>query len=44
MKEFERAGVPLTATRHDRGLSTEIDHNVDGQGNTLSGRKRRLLA
>ncbi|MFC7231624.1 transcription initiation factor IIB family protein [Saliphagus sp. GCM10025308] len=31
----------LTAGRHDRGLSTEIGWHSDGQGNTLSGRKRR---
>ena len=36
----ERTGAPLTRSRHDRGLSTEI-----GRGSRrLSGRKRRLLA
>ena len=40
----ERTGTPLTPTRHDRGLSSEIGYNVDGKGNTLSGRKRRHLA
>lgn len=36
-------GAPLTATRHDRGLSTEIGfgHN---RSHHLSGRKRRQLA
>ncbi|WP_147376676.1 transcription initiation factor IIB, partial [Halopiger aswanensis] len=38
-----RTGAPLTAGRHDRGLSTEIGRDRDGQGNTLSGRKRRQL-
>ena len=40
----ERTGTPLTPTRHDRGLSSEIGYNVDGKGNTLSGQKRRHLA
>jgi len=36
----ERTGAPLTRSRHDRGLSTEI-----GRGSRrLTGRKRRLLA
>lgn len=36
----ERTGAPLTRSRHDRGLSTEI-----GRGNgRLTGRKRRQLA
>ncbi|AEH39303.1 transcription initiation factor IIB [Halopiger xanaduensis] len=38
-----RTGAPLTAGRHDRGLSTEIGRYRDGQGNTLSGQKRRQL-
>lgn len=38
-----RTGAPLTAGRHDRGLSTEIGWNRDGYGNTLPGRKRRQL-
>ena len=42
--ERERTGAPLTAARHDRGLSTEIGHGVDAKGNTLSGRKRRQLS
>jgi len=39
----ERTGAPLTATRHDRGLSTEIGRRTDANGNELSGRKRRQL-
>ncbi|MFB6111502.1 MAG: transcription initiation factor IIB family protein [Halobacteriaceae archaeon] len=35
----ERTGAPLTRSRHDRGLSTEI-----GRDNRLKGRKRRRLA
>ncbi|EMA03581.1 Transcription initiation factor IIB (TFIIB) [Haloarcula vallismortis] len=42
--ERERTGAPLTATRHDRGLSTEIGHRTDAHGNELSGQKRRRLA
>jgi len=37
----ERTGAPLTVTRHDRGLSTEIGRGTDANGNQLSGRKRR---
>ncbi len=40
----ERTGAPLTAARHDRGLSTEIGHGTDANGNELSGQKRRRLA
>jgi transcription initiation factor TFIIB len=40
----ERTGAPLTATRHDRGLSTEIGRGTDANGNRLSGRKRRQVA
>lgn len=40
----KRTGAPLTAARHDRGLSTEIGRDRDAKGNTLSGRKRRRLA
>ncbi|WP_142859834.1 transcription initiation factor IIB [Salinigranum halophilum] len=36
-----QTGAPLTATRHDRGLSTEIGYKRDGYGNALSGRTRR---
>jgi transcription initiation factor TFIIB len=39
----ERTGAPLTPTRHDRGLSTEIGRKTDGNGNTLSGQKRCQL-
>jgi len=39
----ERTGAPLTATRHDRGLSTEIGRGADANGE-LSGRKRRRLS
>ena len=35
----ERTGAPLTRSRHDRGLSTEI-----GYSNRLTGRKRRQVA
>ncbi|WP_254538711.1 transcription initiation factor IIB [Halomarina litorea] len=42
-EECERTGAPLTAARHDRGLSTEIGRNVDASGSDLSGRKRRQL-
>jgi len=38
-----RTGAPLTDTRHDRGLSTEIGHRIDGNGNTLSAKKQRQL-
>jgi len=34
----ERTGAPLTRSRHDRGLSTEIGHDT-----RLTGRKRRRL-
>ncbi|EJN57297.1 transcription initiation factor IIB [Halogranum rubrum] len=40
----ERTGAPLTAARHDRGLSTTIGRSTDGKGSTLSGAKRRQLA
>ncbi|GAA0728921.1 transcription initiation factor IIB [Halorubrum trapanicum] len=40
----ERTGAPLTAARHDRGLSTEIGRGTDAKGNELSGQKRRRLA
>lgn len=43
-EERKRTGAPLTAARHDRGLSTEIGRDRDAKGNTLSGRKRRRLA
>ena len=37
----KRTGAPLPRSRHDRGLSTEIGY---GDGNRLTGRKRRRLA
>ncbi|WP_136591330.1 transcription initiation factor IIB [Salinigranum halophilum] len=43
-EEYERTGAPLTAARHDRGLSTEIGRGTDAKGNELSGKKRRRLA
>jgi transcription initiation factor TFIIB len=39
-----RTGAPLTATRHDRGLSTEIGWHRDANGTPLSASKRRQLA
>jgi transcription initiation factor TFIIB len=35
----ERTGAPLTRSRHDRGLTTEIGHST-----RLKGRKRRRIA
>jgi len=43
-EEGERTGAPLTAARHDRGLSTEIGRGTDAKGNELSGKKRQQLA
>jgi transcription initiation factor TFIIB len=43
-QERERTGAPLTAARHNRGLSTEIGRGTDAKGNELSGQKRRRLA
>ncbi|EJN56934.1 transcription initiation factor IIB [Halogranum rubrum] len=40
----ERTGAPLTAARHDRGLSTEIGCRTDARNNALSSQKRRQLA
>ena len=42
--EQERTGAPLTAARHDRGLSTEIGRGTDANGNELSAQERRRLA
>jgi transcription initiation factor TFIIB len=42
-QDKERTGAPLTPSRHDRGLSTDIGFNRDGLGNALSGKKRRQL-
>ncbi|WP_226479891.1 transcription initiation factor IIB [Natrinema amylolyticum] len=39
-----RTGAPLTAGRHDRGLSTEIGWRTDARGNPIPGRKRRQLS
>ncbi|PSP85947.1 transcription initiation factor IIB [Halobacteriales archaeon QS_1_68_17] len=41
--EPERTGAPITPTRHDRGLSTEIGRKTDAKGNALPGKKRRQL-
>lgn len=41
LDENERTGPPITPTRHDRGLSTEIGYRKDG--NALSGKKRQQL-
>jgi len=38
-----RTGAPLTEARHDRGLSTEIGHRTDANGNTLTAKKQRQL-
>ncbi|QLG29539.1 transcription initiation factor IIB family protein [Halorarum halophilum] len=38
-----RVGAPLTAVRHDRGLSTEIGQQRDGTGSPISGRKQVQL-
>lgn len=40
-EDRKRTGAPLTRSRHDRGLSTEIGF---GSGSRLTGRKRRQLA
>ena len=40
----KRTGAPLTAARHDRGLSTEIGRWKDANGNELSGQKRQRLS
>jgi transcription initiation factor TFIIB len=39
----ERTGAPLTASRHDRGLSTEIGRREDANGNTLNGHRQRRM-
>ncbi|WP_293030673.1 transcription initiation factor IIB family protein [Natronococcus sp.] len=38
-----RTGAPLTRSRHDRGLSTEIGYGT-GSRSRLTGRKRRQIA
>lgn len=40
----KRTGAPLTAARHDQGLSTEIGRRKDANGNELSGQKRQRLS
>jgi transcription initiation factor TFIIB len=43
--ERKRTGPPLTPTRHDHGLSSEIGFDqADANGSTLSGRKRSQVA
>lgn len=42
-RNTRRAGAPLTRTRHDRGLSTEIGYG-NGRSPRLSGRNRRRFA
>ncbi len=39
----ERTGAPLTASRHDRGLSTAIGRGADANGQTLAGHRRRRM-
>ncbi|WP_254824639.1 transcription initiation factor IIB [Haloglomus halophilum] len=39
-----RTGPPLTPTKHDNGLSTEIGWQLNGAGSGPSGRQRRRLA
>ncbi|WP_049929011.1 transcription initiation factor IIB [Halopiger goleimassiliensis] len=42
-----RTGAPLTRSRHDRGLSTEIGYGTDSNANydvRMTGRKRRRIA
>ncbi|MFC7130586.1 transcription initiation factor IIB [Haloferax chudinovii] len=39
-----RTGAPLTPTRHDRGLSSEIGYKRDAGGRTLSGKKRQQVS
>ena len=41
--ERDRTGAPLTAARHDRGLSTEIGRGTDAKENEISGQKQRRL-
>ena len=40
-----RVGSPLTESRHDRGLSTDIDwRNKDARGNPISARQRAKMS
>lgn len=43
-REPSRVGPPVTLTRHDRGLSTEISHGGDARGDPLSATKRRQIS
>jgi transcription initiation factor TFIIB len=36
-QQTKRTGAPLTETRHDRGLSTEIGYKRDAHGNSSDG-------
>lgn len=40
----KQTGSPLSEAFHDKGLSTTIGYQRDGNGNTLSGEKRRTLS
>jgi len=40
----EQTGAPITPSRHDRGLSSEIGRYRDGSGNALSAKKRRQVS
>lgn len=42
-RNTRRVGAPLTRTRHDRGLSTEIGYG-NGRSSRLTGRNRRRFA
>lgn len=39
----KRTGAPMAEWRHDRGLSTEIGHSRDANGNQLSEHKKRHM-
>ena len=39
----ERTGAPITPTRYDQGISTEIGRKIDARGNDLSSKKRKQL-
>ena len=38
-----RTGAPMTVTLHDHGLSTQIGHRRDANGNLISAEKRKRL-
>lgn len=43
-KERSRVGAPTTQTRHDKGLTTQIDwKNKDASGHSLNSRKREQM-